>query len=256
MGQAFQQVDSGRTTWAATKGRAVYGLGKGKWRRLGSGNHVASGGAGVWMIRGSAIYVRTGIKRNRRLGRGWRRVPGGLKQIDSGPKGIVCGVNSGNNIYCRLGISSRIPWGRRWLHIPGKLKYISCGDYGNWGVNRVDSIYFRLGVSRGRPGGIKWKHIPGKLSQIETGQNGLVVGVNKQKQMYVRTGITERRPWGRGWKKVKGTNTWSHVTLGKGVLFALSARKTLYKSSMGAVSGKLWFGETTHYYSYYYSTNK
>ena len=58
MGQAFEQIDSGRTTWAATKGRVVYALDKGKWRRLGSGNHVSSGAAGVWLMRGSAIYPR------------------------------------------------------------------------------------------------------------------------------------------------------------------------------------------------------
>jgi hypothetical protein len=236
---AFEQVDSGKTTWAATKGRAVYGLDKGKWRRITTGNHVTSGDSGVWLIRGSAIYFRTGIRKNRRLGLRWKRIPGGLKQIDSGPKGVVCGLNSGNNIYCRLGISSRVPWGKRWLHIPGKLKYISCGDYGHWGVNRGNKIYFRIGVTRSRPAGIRWKYISGRLTQIEAGQYGQVFGVNARKQLYVRLGVTEHRPWGRRWKKIKAVTLWSYVTVGKGVLFALSARKTLYRSNLGAVSGKL-----------------
>ena len=238
MRQAFQQIDSGRTTWAATKGNAIYGLSKGKWKKLGTGKHVTSGDAGVWIIRGSYIYFRTGIKKKRRLGYSWKRIPGRLVQIDSGPKGIVCGVNNNQNIYCRLGISYRYKYGRAWLHVPGKLKYISCGDYGHWGVNKADKIYFRLGVSRSRPGGVKWKHISGRLAQIEAGQYGLVVGVNKQQQMYVRTGVSEHRPWGTGWRKVKGMNQWSHVTIGKGILFALNARKTLYRSSLQAVSGK------------------
>ena len=247
---AFSQVDAGKTTWGATQGKAVYGLDKGKWRKLSVGNHVTSGDAGVWLIRNGLIYIRTGARKNRRLGTSWRRVPGKLTQIDSGPKGIVCGVNKYQNIYCRLGIAARTPWGKSWLHVPGKLKYISCGDYGHWGVNKYNKIYFRMAVTRSRPGGIRWKYIPGRLSQIEAGQYGQVVGVNTRKQLYVRTGVTERRPWGTRWKKVKGMNLWSHVTVGKGVLLALNARHTLYRSTLQAAGGKLLLLNEISLYSY------
>ena len=240
---AFKQVDSGKTTWGATQGKAVYGLDKGKWRRLSVGSHVTSGDAGVWLIRSGSIYIRTGIKKNRRLGISWKKVPGTLTQIDSGPKGIVCGVNKYQIIYCRRGIAARTPWGKSWIRIPGKLKYISCGEYGNWGVNKQNKIYFRMGVSRSKPGGIKWKYIPGRLTQIEAGQYGQVVGVNTRKQLYVRTGVTQHRPWGIRWRKVKGMNLWSHVTVGKGVLFALNARQTLYRSTLQAAGGKLSYSQ-------------
>lgn len=256
MKMAFQQVDSGRTTWGATKGRTVYGLYKGKWNRLGSGDHVTSGDAGVWMVRGSLIFIRTGIRKNRRLGTGWKRVPGSLKQIDSGPKGIVCGVNSGGKTYCRFGISRRYPWGKRWLLVPGKLKYITCGAYGHWGVKSNNKIYFRTGVTRTRPGGIRWMRVSGRLSQIEAGQYGVVVGVSPDKKIYVRVGVTELRPKGTRWKKVKELNLWSHVTIRKSVLFALSTGKTLYRSSLEAVSGKFQFSNFVYGNIAYHSTGK
>jgi hypothetical protein len=88
-------------------------------------------------------------------------------QIDSGPKGIVYGVNSGHSIYCRLGITTGNPKGTSWRHIPGGLKYVSCGSYGCWGTNRADDIYFRSGVTPARCEGVSWKKIPGKLSELE-----------------------------------------------------------------------------------------
>lgn len=92
---------------------------------------------------------------------------GGLMQIDSGPTGIVYGVNSGHNIYCRKGISASNPKGTSWKWIPGALNYISCGKFGCWGVNKNNYIYFRTRVTASECEGLNWVHIPGLLKQIE-----------------------------------------------------------------------------------------
>lgn len=63
---------------------------------------------------------------------------GTLVQIDSGPSGIVYGVNRFHHIYCRKGITLSKPTGTSWARVPGTLKYVSCGIYGCWGVNIAD----------------------------------------------------------------------------------------------------------------------
>ena len=246
MTRSFKQIDTAARTWAVDRSNYIYGLLNGKWKRVaGRLNHVSSGRAGVWGIMGNKIYYRN--MRKRALGISWRRVPGGLVQIDSGPRGIVCGVNGGNNIYCRLQIIGRVPYGRRWINVPGKVKYISCGDYGYWGVNKANHIFFRQGVSRSRPQGWRWIRIPGLLNQVEAGRYGQVAGVNKQGQMFVRTGVTQQRPQGRGWKRVQGIKSWLHTSVGRGYLYSVDSFKSAYKSTLGAVAGKNFFAFTQSY---------
>ena len=88
-----------------------------------------------------------------RVGSRWLRIPGNLMQIDSGPFGIVWGVNRRQIVFCRTGITWRNPKGSGWCRIGGKLKYISCGELGCWGVSRNRHIVFRNGVSRRKPQG-------------------------------------------------------------------------------------------------------
>ena len=90
-----------------------------------------------------------------------------LKQIDSGPAGIVWGVNKDDDIYCRDGIKNENPKGTDWKHISGKLKYVSCGPYGCWGVNSLDNIYFRRGVTAAECSGTGWVRVSGLLRQLE-----------------------------------------------------------------------------------------
>ena len=155
---------------------------------------------------------------------------GRLKQIDSGPRGIVCGVNRYNNIYCRAQITTRYKRGRRWVRVPGKLKYISCGEYGYWGVSKANNIYFREGTSRINLVGTKWRRIPGKLKQLEAGQYGQVWGVNRLGRIYVRTGVTEQAPWGRGWKRVKTKKAWRRITIGIGAVFGVATNGRVYRT--------------------------
>ena len=88
-----------------------------------------------------------------RAGSSWRHIGGRLSQIDSGPFGIVWGVNKYHHIYVRTGITWRFRAGRGWRRIPGGLKQVSAGEYGVWGVNKYNHIYFRRGVTRKNPGG-------------------------------------------------------------------------------------------------------
>ena len=56
--------------------------------------HVSVGKSGVWGVNGmDHIWFRLGIAPEKPDGTGWRRIAGGLKQIDSGSSGVVYGVN-------------------------------------------------------------------------------------------------------------------------------------------------------------------
>ena len=88
-------------------------------------------------------------------------------QIDSGPTGIVYGVNSAHSIFCRTGITASNLKGTGWKHVSGALKYVSCGKFGCWGVNTHNYIYFRTGVTPSKCQGDSWKRILGSLKQIE-----------------------------------------------------------------------------------------
>ena len=225
----LSQIDTGitETPWGVDPDDNVYSLQNGKMRKI-SGKliHVSSGESGVWGVnRGNYIYFRRGVTERRKSGSSWRRIGGRLKQIDSGPFGIVCGVNQGDQIYCRRGITPRRRAGQNWINVPGRLIYISCGLYGHWGVNKAWNIYFRYGVKQNRPQGTRWKHVPGKLVEIESGPNGAVYGVNLYGVLYTRRGISKRNPIGGSWRRV-GKTPLASISVGLGVLYAVDKRGT------------------------------
>ena len=225
--KVMSQIDSGYTksAWGVDTNNYVHALVNGKRRRIGSGcSHVSAGGSGVWSIcGGSRIYLRLGISNRNKFGSSNKRIPGGLKQIDSGPLGYVCGVNSANNIYCRRGITRQKRYGISWIHVPGKLIYISCGKFGHWGVNKAQDIYFRKGVRRNRPQGTQWQHIPGKLIQIESGPDGAVWGVGPTGRMYTRLGISRKKPTGSSWMAV-GKKSFASVSVGLGFVYGIDRK--------------------------------
>jgi hypothetical protein len=92
---------------------------------------------------------------------------GRLIQIDSGPLGVVYGVNNSDHIFCRQGINLSNPKGTQWAQVPGALKYVSCGVYGCWGLNSTNQIWFRYGVTPSNCAGTKWVRIDGVLTQLE-----------------------------------------------------------------------------------------
>ena len=149
-------------------------------------------------------------------------------QIDSGPKGVVCGVNKAMEIYCRLGITDALTIGTSWEKIAGSLKYISCGAYGYWGVNQNNEIYFTALMSGANT---KWTKIDGSLTQIEAGPNGQVWGVNVNKELYTRTGVSRFSPSGSKWQKV-GSRSFVFVTIGLDKLYAVDVGYTVYMGSI------------------------
>ena len=69
----------------------------------------------------------------------WSRIPGILKQIDTGYSRAVWGVNRAGYIY-------KLRRNRRsWRHIGGRLMHISAGEGGVWGVTKNHRIYYRWG---------------------------------------------------------------------------------------------------------------
>ena len=149
-------------------------------------------------------------------------------QIDSGPKGVVCGVNRKMDIYCRFGITDQVPTGTTWTKISGSLKYISCGTYGCWGVTQSNDIYFTAVLNGASP---KWTKIDGSLTEIEAGPKGEVWGVNANKELYTRIGVRQNSPSGFIWKKVGG-KLFASVTVGLDKLYAVDAGYTVYMGSL------------------------
>ena len=158
----------------------------------------------------------------------WTVVGGALMQIDSGPRGVVCGVNKGMEIYCRLGITNKLATGSKWEKISGSLKYISCGAYGYWGVTQSNDIYFTAVVNGAST---KWTKIDGSLTQIEAGPKGEVWGVNVNQELYTRIGVSQSSPSGFKWKKI-GTRSFSSVTVGVDKLYAIDVGYTVYTGSV------------------------
>ena len=87
-----------------------------------------------------------------KLGSSWSQIVGKLIQIDSGPYGVVYGINSGHMVFYRAGITDSNPKGTSWTIVPGTLNYISCGIYNCWGVN-ANTVFVRTEVSRQTPAG-------------------------------------------------------------------------------------------------------
>ena len=239
-GRVLSQIDSGMTPaiWAVDPNDYIWLRINGKWRKVpGKLIHVSSGGAGIWGVaRNNRIYTRVGVGGRNLKGKSWKRISGGLKQIDSGPPGIVCGVNKNDDIYCRTGVVPANRFGRSWVKVPGKLKYISCGAFGHWGVNKGNNIYFRYGVSPGRPQGTKWKHVPGKLHQIESGPDGAVWGVNLYTGVYTRLGISKGNPIGTRWRRFKKKKLVS-ISVGLGTLYGIDRKAKPWSSVATILAG-------------------
>ena len=233
MGGVITQVDSGITSaiFGVDPADNIYTRRNGNWKKMkGRLTHISTGASGTWGVnRGHAIYY---YFRNR-----WVHAGGRLKQIDSGPPGIVCGVNRNDNIYCRRGITRLRPGGSGWTRVSGGLKYISCGAFGHWGVNKNNYIYFRYGVTSGRPQGTKWKRVPGRLHQIESGPDGAVWGVNLVTGVFTRLGITRSNPIGSRWKRFAKKKLVS-ISVGLGRLYGVDKKGKPYSAEASVLVGK------------------
>ena len=126
----------------------------------------------------------------------WKVVGGALMQIDSRPKGVVCGVKKAMEMYCRFDITDALAIGTSWEKIADSLKYIFCEAYGYWGVNQNNEIYFTALI---RGANTKRTKIDGSLTQVEAGPNGQVWGVNVNEELY-KSVLTIWIQMAEGWK--------------------------------------------------------
>ena len=149
LGKTMVQIDTGMTpaTWATDANNMVYELQGNNFVSVPGTikfSHVTSGSAGVWgASTASDIFYRDMATKS------WKKIAGRLKQIDSGPKGVVCGVNNINKVFCRTGISDYNPEGFDWVELDRpelQINYISCGEYGHWAATKDSKIFFREGI--------------------------------------------------------------------------------------------------------------
>ena len=141
------QIDSGITNavWAINIRDAVYILKDfSKWIYVPSNQkHITAGESGVWAINEKKqVQLRLGISDELPEGKQWYQINGKMKQVDSGPLGVLCGITVKNTIDCRTGVSLTDPKGNGWSAIPfeQKPKHISCGKFGCWVVARTNTV--------------------------------------------------------------------------------------------------------------------
>jgi hypothetical protein len=152
------QIDSGITNavWAINIRDAVYMLKDfNKWIYVPTNQkYITAGESGVWAVGNKdQVQLRLGISDKLPEGKQWYQISGKMKQIDSGPLGILCGITVEQKIDCRTGVSLIDPKGNGWSTIPfeKKPKHISCGEFGCWVVTtsnkvRIALYYFKLSV--------------------------------------------------------------------------------------------------------------
>ena len=115
------------------------------------------------------VYVRQGVTDSDPSGTKWNLLSSQpLTHVDSGPRGIVYGLDRNDRIYCRTGISSDVREGTGWKMLPGLLTYVSCNVLGCYGVDAHNQVWYRHGVNAENCAGSTWTVIDGvSLMQIE-----------------------------------------------------------------------------------------
>ena len=69
--------------------------------------HVSAGEAGVWGVASNGrAYFREGVTSSNPVGTNWLRVSGRrFRQVDSGPFGVVYGLDRSGSVRCRTKIA-------------------------------------------------------------------------------------------------------------------------------------------------------
>ena len=150
-----------------------------------------------------------------------------MKQIDSGPEGIVVGVTESHEIYYRTGISNTNYVGKEWVKIDGSLMHVSCGASGCWGVDSAEHVYYIDGIFVQSCAGASLVAVDGKMNQVEVGVFADVYAINKHGNLYLRFGVTATNVFGTEWKLLRQA---SQVTSGWTGQYIL-VDKIVYESS-------------------------
>jgi len=152
--------------------------------------------------------------------KGWRRIPGRLKNISASNKDYVFGVNAQDYIY-----QCKKPCKGAWQRMEGGLKQISGGQKYVYGVNRNDSIYrARLPITNLR--NPQWYKIPGGLKWINASNPYEIFGTNRNNQLYKC-----QKPCTGGWRKFGDTIKNVEVD-STNTLYAVAEQDTTWKKNM------------------------
>lgn len=205
--------------------------------------HVSAGGAGVWAVaKNGNAYFREGITSLNPKGRKWVKVSGRLRQVDSGPSGVVYAVGRDGDARCRAKITGNKPEGSFWrtVNSPSYMSYVSCGSFGCWASDSRARVWFRDGVSKYNCRGTKWERVSGSLNQLEVGEHGDVWGIHSSSTLWHRKFISADHPVGKGWRRV-GSFGFKHVTVGRRGLFVVTDQGNAYRKHV-CKNGKILSG--------------
>ncbi len=233
-GLQMKQVDTGLTSalWGISPaGQPMVYLNHSWVSVNGIFKDISSGEAGVWVVKGDGqVFYRAGVSYLNPTGMRWRNVGGYLKQVDSGAKGVVYGIDQSSTLVCRSGIQKALPTGLKWKQIKGSYKQVTCGYRGCWVITKNNSIQFRLGITVDHCKGRDWVTVkaPKKMTYIESGGDGILWAVDENGQVWYREGVDDLHPYGTQWVKLARGGTFSTITSGLVGQYALDASGYLY----------------------------
>lgn len=193
--------------------------------------YVTSGQAGVWAVMANRdIFYREGISHLNPTGMKWKHVGGGLQQIDSGPAGVVYGIDENHDLLCRDGIKPGSPVGLLWTRIQGSYKHVTCGSKGCWALTTNKEVLYRFGIRPDFCKGKLWIPVPSpvKMKYIEAGSEGSLWAVSEAGEVWYRDGVDELHPYGQRWKKEGSGGGYNMVTVGLNGEYALKNSGDIY----------------------------
>ena len=205
----MKQIDTGITSslWAVNDKDVSFVFNNVSWVPVGGAFHyVTSGQAGVWAVSTDRhVFYRDGINHLNPTGIKWTQVGhASLRQIDSGPTGIVYGIDEDRKLVCRSGIKPGKPTGSLWKRIRGIYRHVTCGPRGCWAITAKNMIVFRFGVRADFCRGTLWIPVPSpvEMRYIEAGSDGSLWAVSEERgELWYRTGVDELHPYGQQWVK-------------------------------------------------------
>ena len=229
------QIDTGiaDSLWGVDSRNFVYMYSNGQWELVdGKLKSVTAGESGVWGVAmdGSVVY-RTGIYSGNPKGTAWTTVPIAmkLKKIESGPRGIVLGIESSGSVVHQLQYQNDLPTGLAWPVLilvednkGDKATDVSCGSYACWVITTSGSMLVGKGLTPEAKLDYKWETLPSdaQIADITSGFGGSVWGVSLLREVYKRHGVTALNPEGNVWQKENGV-TFTAITTGLPGVFGL-----------------------------------
>jgi hypothetical protein len=192
---------------------------------------ISSGEAGVWAVKGDGqVFYRAGVSHLNPTGMRWKNVGGYLRQVDSGSKGVVYGIDQERKLVCRGGIQKDLPTGLKWKNIEGAYKHVTCGYRGCWVIRDDNRIQFRLGITDDNCEGRVWVNVnaPKQMRYIENGGDGTLWAVDENAEVWYREAVDALHPYGTDWAKLNLGGAFRMITSGFDGQYALDISGYVY----------------------------